>query len=151
MAHFFSSNFTLGILGGGQLGKMLLYETRKYDVKTKVLDPSKEAPSRIACDEFQQGDLLDFDTVYNFGKTVDVLTFEIEAVNIKALVKLEKEGVKVFPSSETLKKIKNKGKQKLFYREHQIPTADFDYFSNKQSLLRAVNVPKEGMMGKEFR
>jgi len=79
MAHFFSSNFTLGILGGGQLGKMLLYETRKYDVKTKVLDPSKEAPSRIACDEFQQGDLLDFDTVYNFGKTVDVLTFEIEA------------------------------------------------------------------------
>ena len=88
MTHYFSSEFTLGILGGGQLGKMLLYETRKFDIKTNVLDPSKEAPSKIACDHFEIGDLMDFDTVYNFGKKVDVLTFEIELVNIEALEKL---------------------------------------------------------------
>ncbi len=138
MEHFFSSDFTLGILGGGQLGKMLLYETRKYDIKTKVLDPSVEAPSRIATNEFQQGDLLDFNTVYNFGKEVNVLTFEIEAVNVEALEKLEREGVKVYPSSTTLKQIKNKGKQKLFYKEQAIPTAAFQHFENKNTLLDAV-------------
>lgn len=138
MAHFFSSDFTLGILGGGQLGKMLLYETRKYDVRTKVLDPSEEAPSKVACDEFVQGDLLDFDTVYNFGKNLEVLTFEIEAVNVDALAQLETEGVKVYPSSKTLRQIKNKGKQKLFYSENNIPTADFSYFKTKKDLEVAI-------------
>ena len=90
--NFFSSNFKLGILGGGQLGKMLLYETRKFDIQTYVLDPSNEAPSKIACNHFFQGDLMSFDDVYNFGKQVDVLTFEIELVNLEALEKLEKEG-----------------------------------------------------------
>ncbi len=138
MQHFFSSDFTLGILGGGQLGKMLLYETRKYDIKTYVLDPSNEAPSKIACNHFVQGDLLDFDTVYNFGKKVDLLTFEIEAVNVQALEKLEAEGKKVFPSASTLKKIQNKGKQKLFYQEKGIPTADFTYFESKEALTTAL-------------
>jgi len=142
MAHFFSSDFTLGILGGGQLGKMLLYETRKYDVKTHVLDPAIDAPSRIASNQFEQGNLLDFDTVYNFGKQVDVLTFEIEAVNVEALAKLESEGVKVYPSSETLNKIKNKGKQKLFYEANKIPTASFSYFGTKQALVEAVENKK---------
>jgi 5-(carboxyamino)imidazole ribonucleotide synthase len=94
MADYFSSEFTLGILGGGQLGKMLLYETRKYDIKTKVVDPSLDAPCRIACDVFEQGDLMDYDTVYRFGKNVDLLTFEIENVNVAALEKLEAEGKK---------------------------------------------------------
>ena len=85
MANYFSSNFTLGILGGGQLGKMMLYETRKFDITTHVLDPSLEAPCRIACNHFTQGDLMDYDTVYTFGKKVDILTFEIEGVNIEAL------------------------------------------------------------------
>ena len=80
--NYFSSNFTLGILGGGQLGKMLLQETRKWDIKTKVLDPSPDAPSKLACNLFEQGDLMDYQTVFNFGKTVDVLTIEIENVNI---------------------------------------------------------------------
>ncbi|MGB8375320.1 MAG: 5-(carboxyamino)imidazole ribonucleotide synthase, partial [Salegentibacter sp.] len=88
MVNYFSSDFKLGILGGGQLGKMLLYETRKFDIQTHVLDPSAEAPCRISCDYFEQGDLMDFDTVYNFGKQVDVLTFEIEGVNVEALKKL---------------------------------------------------------------
>ena len=87
--NYFSSNFKLGILGGGQLGKMLLYNTRKFDIQTYVLDNSNEAPCKIACDKFVKGDLLDFDTVYNFGKQVDVLTIEIENVNVDALEKLE--------------------------------------------------------------
>jgi 5-(carboxyamino)imidazole ribonucleotide synthase len=89
--NYFSSDFKLGILGGGQLGKMLLFDTRKFDIQTYVLDPSDEAPCKIACNHFYQGDLMDFDTVYNFGKKVDVLTFEIELVNLDALVKLEEE------------------------------------------------------------
>ena len=87
--NYFSSDFKLGILGGGQLGKMLLYETRKYDVHTLVLDQSNEAPCKIACNEFFQGDLMDFDTVYNFGKKADVLTIEIENVNVVLNVMLK--------------------------------------------------------------
>lgn len=97
---YFSSNFTLGILGGGQLGKMMLYETRKFDIKTKVLDPSNEAPCKIACNEFVQGELMDFDTVINFAKDVDVLTIEIENVNVDALEKLEEDGKIVYPPTK---------------------------------------------------
>jgi len=139
MQHFFSSDYTLGILGGGQLGKMLLYETRKYDIKTHVLDPNEKAPSRLACNHFEKGDLMDFDTVYNFGKQVDVLTFEIEAVNIDALAQLESEGKKVYPSSTTLNKIQNKGKQKLFYKEKDIPTANFTQFNRLSDLQKAIS------------
>lgn len=138
MQHYFSSDFKLGILGGGQLGKMLLYETRKYDISTTVLDPSPEAPCRIACNEFKQGDLMDFDTVYNFGKKVDVLTFEIEAVNVAALEKLEAEGKTVYPSAATLKQIQNKGKQKVFYKEQGIPTSAFKQFATKAALISAI-------------
>lgn len=138
MQHFFSSDYTLGILGGGQLGKMLLYETRKYDIKTHVLDSSDEAPSKIACNHFEQGSLMDFNTVYNFGKNVDVLTFEIEAVNVEALLRLEAEGKKVYPSAATLQKIQNKGKQKLFYKDKKIPTADFSYFKTLEALKEAI-------------
>ena len=139
MVHYFSSNFTLGILGGGQLGKMLLYETRKFDIKTSVLDPSKNAPCKIACDTFEVGDLMDFETVYNFGKKVDVLTFEIEHVNIDALESLEKEGVTVYPSSNTLRNINDKITQKKFYQTHQIPTYAFQIFNSKDELIVAIN------------
>ncbi len=138
MANYFSSEFTLGIFGGGQLGKMLLYETRKYDIKTKVLDPSAEAPCRIACNTFVQGELMDFDTVYSFGKDVDLLTIEIEGVNVDAIEKLESEGLKVFPSSQTLRNIQNKGRQKQFYTKHNIPTSAFQLFQNLQELKEAV-------------
>ncbi|WP_339921251.1 5-(carboxyamino)imidazole ribonucleotide synthase [uncultured Flavobacterium sp.] len=133
--NYFSSDFKLGILGGGQLGKMLLFDTRKFDIQTYVLDPSDEAPCKIACNQFFKGDLMDFDTVYNFGKKVDVLTFEIELVNLEALVKLENEGLKVYPSPKTLKLIQNKGVQKTFYSEHNIPTAAFKRFENLKSLI----------------
>lgn len=138
MANYFSSPFTLGILGGGQLGKMLLYETRKYDVRTHVLDPSAEAPCRIACDRFEQGDLMDFDTVYRFGKNVGLLTFEIEGVNVDALEKLEQEGVQVYPSSDTLRKIQDKGVQKQFYKDHKIPTSPFKRYDDKYKLNEAI-------------
>lgn len=138
MANYFSSNFTLGILGGGQLGKMMLYETRKFDIKTHVLDPSAEAPSRIACDYFEQGDLLDFNTVYTFGKKVDVLTFEIEGVNVEALEKLESEGKKVYPSAKTLRNIQDKGIQKQFYKKQSIPTAPFLVFEDKFDATEAI-------------
>ncbi len=133
--NYFSSDFKLGILGGGQLGKMLLSETRKFDIQTYVLDPSPDAPSRIACNQFFQGNLMDYDTVYNFGKKVDVLTFEIELVNLDALEKLEKEGVKVYPSPSTLRDIQNKGRQKEFYKKNNIPTSNFRLFENLKTLV----------------
>ena len=136
--NYFSSDFKLGILGGGQLGKMLLFDTRKFDIQTYVLDPSDEAPCKIACDKFFKGDLMDFETVYNFGKLVDVLTFEIELVNLEALVKLEAEGIKVYPSPKTLKLIQNKGVQKDFYTEHSIPTANYKRFADIKSLVLAI-------------
>jgi 5-(carboxyamino)imidazole ribonucleotide synthase len=137
--NYFSSDFKLGILGGGQLGKMLLTETRKFDIQTYVLDPSDEAPCKIGSNKFFQGSLMDFDTVYNFGKQVDVLTFEIEHVNVEALEKLEAEGLKVYPSPKTLKQIKNKGDQKDFYIQHGIPTADYRRYETLAGLKQAVD------------
>ena len=136
--NYFSSDFKLGILGGGQLGKMLLFDTRKFDIQTYILDPSDEAPCKIACDTFIKGDLMDFQTVYNFGKLVDVLTFEIELVNLEALIKLEEEGLKVYPSPKTLQLIQNKGVQKDFYTQHQIPTANYKRFKDIKSLILAI-------------
>ncbi|SFI73669.1 5-(carboxyamino)imidazole ribonucleotide synthase [Olleya namhaensis] len=137
--NYFSSDFKLGILGGGQLGKMLLYNTRKFDIQTYVLDPSNEAPSRMACNVFEQGDLMDFDTVYKFGKQVDVLTIEIENVNVAALEKLENEGTKVYPSSKTLRRIQNKATQKLFYQDHNLPTAPFSRFAYASEIEDAID------------
>ena len=137
--NYFSSNFKLGILGGGQLGKMMLYVTRKFDIQTKVMDDSTEAPSRLACDEFIQGDILDYDTVLEFGRSVDVLTFEIENVNVDALEKLENEGITVFPSSKTLRTIQNKATQKLFYTDNDITTAPFSRFAYASEIEDAIN------------
>jgi len=133
--NYFSSDFKLGILGGGQLGKMLLFDTRKFDIQTYILDPSDEAPCKISCNKFFQGSLMDFDTVYKFGKQVDILTFEIELVNLEALEKLENEGIKVYPSPKTLKLIQNKGIQKDFYAENNIPTSDYKRFENLKKLV----------------
>ena len=108
---------------------MLLYETRKWDIYTRVMDPSAEAPCKNACNEFVQGDLMDFDAVFDFGKNVDVLTLEIENVNVDALEKLEQEGVVVYPSHKTLGVVQNKAKQKLFYVDNDIPTSPFTRFA----------------------
>lgn len=137
MVNYFSSDFKLGILGGGQLGKMLLYETRKFDIHTVVMDSSEEAPCKISANTFIKGDLMNYEEVLNFGRKVNLLTFEIESVNIKALKQLEKEGIKVFPSSNTLEKISDKVIQKQFYLDSEIATAPFSAFSSKAELLKA--------------
>ena len=136
--NYFSSDFKLGILGGGQLGKMLLSETRKFDIQTYILDPSMDAPCQFGATYFFIGDLLDFDTVYEFGKKVDLLTIEIENINLDALDKLEAEGLKVYPSPKTLRLIQNKGIQKNFYVQNQIPTAAFKRFSNLNKLSSEI-------------
>ena len=136
--NFFSSNFKLGILGGGQLGKMLLTETRKFDVQTYVLDSSKDAPCQYGSHYFEVGNLLDFETVYQFGKKVDVLTIEIENVNLDALDKLEAEGKKIYPSPKTLRNIQSKITQKRLYIDHHIPTANAIFFKSKEELINDV-------------
>ena len=132
--NYFSSNFRLGVLGGGQLGKMLLAETQKFDIYTCILDAASDAPCAQICNEFHQGSLMDFDTVYNFGKKVDLLTIEIEHVNIEALLKLEKEGLAIYPQPGILQIIQHKGKQKDFFKENNIPTASHKRFSSLAAL-----------------
>ena len=136
--NYFSSDFKLGILGGGQLGKMLLAETRKFDIQTYVLDPSPEAPAQYGCNQFYEGSLMHFETVYKFGKMVDVLTIEIENVNLEALLKLEEEGLPIYPSPKTLHQIQNKGRQKDFYAENDIPTSNFRRFVSLKALHEAL-------------
>ncbi len=136
--NYFSSDFRLGILGGGQLGKMLLTDTRKFDIQTFVLDPSEEAPARFGCNAFYKGSLLDYDTVYQFGKMVHLLTIEIENVNLDALDKLEEEGLPIFPSPKTLRLIQNKGKQKDFYVKNDIPTSKHLRFVGLDDLREAL-------------
>ena len=136
--NYFSSDFKLGILGGGQLGKMLLTETRKFDIQTLVLEPSEEAPARYSCNGFYKGSLMDFDTVYQFGKMVDLLTIEIENVNLDALDKLEEEGLPIYPSPKTLRLIQNKGKQKDYYVSNDIPTSPHQRFVDLNDLRNAL-------------
>ncbi len=138
MENYFSSDFKLGVLGGGQLGKMLLTETRKLDIHTVVLDPNPNAPCRIGCNEFVQGDLMDYQTVFNFGMKVDLLTIEIENVNVEALAALEEAGKTVYPSSKQLSTIQNKAKQKLFYTDSGIPTAPYTRFAYTKEIETAL-------------
>ena len=135
---FFSGKKTIGILGGGQLGKMMLSVTRKWDIKTKVMDPNEDAPSRIGCNKFVKGNLMNYESVFDFGKDVDILTIEIENVNTEALDALEKKGIKVYPQSSILKIIQNKCHQKQFYQKNKIPTARFQIFGSKEKLKDAV-------------
>jgi len=135
--NYFSSDFKLGVLGGGQLGRMLLAETQKLDIHTSILESNKNAPCAEICNTFVLGDLLDFDAVYNFGKTVDLLTIEIENVNLEALDRLESEGLTIFPKPKDLRIIQSKAVQKQFYVAHQIPTAAFSHFINSKEVKDA--------------
>tara|TARA_B100001287_G_scaffold271755_1_gene272494 strand:+ start:544 stop:1698 length:1155 start_codon:yes stop_codon:yes gene_type:complete len=131
-------DFKLGILGGGQLGKMLIQAASRWDIKTYVLDPDSECSSRSICDYFEKGSFKDYQTVYNFGNKVDLITFEIEHVNTDALKQLENEGKKIFPQPNALEIIKDKGLQKEFYKNHNIPTSNFKLFSSKKELVSAI-------------
>ncbi len=129
----------IGILGGGQLGRMLLQVAANYNVETYVLESGKNPPAAPLCHYFTEGDIRDFDTVYEFGRTLDVVTIEIENVNVDALAKLEEEGVKVIPCPSVLRTIKDKGMQKEFYKSHHIPTADFVCTSDRSDVLKHIS------------
>lgn len=136
---FFSNTKKLGILGGGQLGRMLIPTLLQWDIHTKILDPDEYAPCRAYGNEFVQGDLQDFDTVYNFGKDCDVITIEIEKVNTDALLQLQAEGKIIHPNPNALSTIQDKGLQKIFYASHNFPTPDFHLFDSTEDLLRALH------------
>ena len=133
----FYGDLKLGILGGGQLGRMLIQEAINYNVTTHVLDPDKDAPCKNFCDNFVTGSLTDFQTVYAFGKGLDLITIEIEKVNVDALEKLETEGVVVYPQSRVIRLIQDKGLQKQFFKENHIPTAPFRLISKREDLSSA--------------
>lgn len=124
----------IGILGGGQLGRMLLQAAANYPVDTFVMENDAACPAAHLCHQFTKGDITNFDDVYNFGKGMDAITIEIENVNEDALEVLQKEGVKIYPSPAALKIIKNKILQKQFYKAHQIPSSEFIVTTNAAEL-----------------
>jgi 5-(carboxyamino)imidazole ribonucleotide synthase len=145
----------VGILGGGQLGRMLLQAAANYPVKTFVMENDAECPAAHLCHHFVIGDIRNFDDVYNFGRNLDAITIEIESVNEDALDKLESDGVKIYPRPSALRTIKNKILQKQFYKDSQIPTADFIVTNNKSELSNYISflpaVQKVGMGGYDGR
>jgi 5-(carboxyamino)imidazole ribonucleotide synthase len=140
----------IGILGGGQLGRMLLQTAANYPVETFILENDDQCPAAHLCHHFVKGDIRNFDDVYNFGKSLDAITIEIESVNEDALEKLEQEGVRVYPRPSALRTIKNKILQKQFYKEKEIPTSQFVVTQNlaelraNASFLPAVHKVGEG-------
>jgi 5-(carboxyamino)imidazole ribonucleotide synthase len=135
MKSCYASDFRLGILGGGQLGRMLIQEAIDLDVRTVVMDPAVNAPCAPYAHEFVHANFMHYESVLQLGRNVDVLTIEIEHVNVDALEVLQQEGVRVFPTPQALRIIQDKGLQKLFYLEHQIPTAAFHLTSSAQEVL----------------
>src|SRR5580698_2367099 len=126
----------VGILGGGQLGRMLLQAAANYPVETYVMENDPDCPAAHLCHHFTKGDIRNFEDVYNFGKGLQALTIEIESVNEEALEKLESEGVKIYPKPAALRTIKNKILQKQFYTEHSIPTAEY-FVTNDLAAVRS--------------
>ncbi|KAF0130549.1 MAG: 5-(carboxyamino)imidazole ribonucleotide synthase [Bacteroidetes bacterium] len=139
MRQTISSDFKLGILGGGQLGKMLCQAASSWDITTCVLDPDSEASASGVSTHFVQGSFRDFDTVMKFAEGLDMITIEIEGVNIEAVEKLEQSGIPVLPQPSCLRIIRDKGLQKLFYLEHDLPTAPFKLFQNASEVRDAIN------------
>lgn len=129
----------LGVLGGGQLGRMFIQSAISYDVQIYVMDVSKSAPCGHLAYEFTEGDIQSYEDVMAFGKNMDVITVEIEHVNVDALEALEKQGIKVFPQPRNLRLIQDKGLQKTFYQEHDIPTAPFQLFNNRSEIQECKN------------
>lgn len=141
---------TLGILGGGQLGRMMIQSAIDFNIQVRVLDPAKDAPCSAIAHYFEVGDIQDYDTVYNFGKQCDILTIEIEKVNTGALKKLRDEGVKVYPQPEVIELIQDKRLQKQFYLENNIPSSEFILVENKADVISNVNfLPAVNKLGRD--
>ncbi|MBB6001536.1 5-(carboxyamino)imidazole ribonucleotide synthase [Arcicella rosea] len=145
----FSKNFKLGLLGGGQLGRMLLQAAIDLDIHVKALDPDPDAPCAKIAPEFVVGSFLDYDTVYQFGQDCEVITIEIENVNLEALKKLRSEGKKVFPQPEVLEIIQDKRVQKQFYLDNNLPTSDFILTDSVEDISKNLNfLPAFNKLGK---
>ncbi|MFP4092571.1 MAG: 5-(carboxyamino)imidazole ribonucleotide synthase [Cyclobacteriaceae bacterium] len=150
MANAFYQNFRLGVLGGGQLGRMLIQSAIDFNLDVWVLDPDENAPCRHIATHFSQGKLTDFDTVYQFGRQCDILTIEIENVNTEALEKLQSEGIKVFPEPHIIRLIQDKRQQKQFYQQNDIPTADFVLTESREDVRRYFSMlPAVHKLGRE--
>lgn len=134
MTYFQPNKLKIGVLGGGQLGRMMIQSAINYNLYVCCLDPDGNAPCKGLANEFTKGSLTDYDTVYKFGKDKDIITIEIENVNIEALKALQKEGKKVFPQPEVIEIIKDKGLQKMFYQRNDIPSPDFFLVENKAQI-----------------
>jgi len=137
-----TSSLKMGVIAGGQLGKMLIQEASKWDISTYVLDPDEGCSARNVTSVYVKGDFTDFDTVYEFGKLVDILTFELENVNIEALQKLKSEGLKIVPDPDILALIQDKGLQKEFYAKHNMPTSPFICCADEEEIGEAIQSGK---------
>jgi 5-(carboxyamino)imidazole ribonucleotide synthase len=142
MKNYFSSGFKIGILGGGQLGKMLIQAASAWDIDTHVLDPTDDCPASKLATKFIKGDFKDFESVYNFGKSVDLITIEIEHVNTEALSKLQEEGKTVCPDPKILKIIQDKSKQKNFFRDNNLKSANYKIYDDSESILSDIEESK---------
>ncbi|GAO31499.1 hypothetical protein [Geofilum rubicundum] len=138
MEKLITSNLKLGIIAGGQLGKMLIQEASKWDIRTFVLDNDETCPAGSIASHYVKGSNVNYDDVYQFGKLVDVLTFEMENVNIEALKKLKAEGLKIVPDPGILELIQDKGLQKEFYRGNGIATSDFRLYDTVEDILAGI-------------
>jgi len=138
MERLVTSDLKLGIIAGGQLGKMLIQEASKWDIQTYVLDSDPDCPAGSIATKFVKGSHLDYDAVYNFGKMVDLLTFEIESIHIGALKRLQDEGLPIVPDPSVLALIQDKGLQKEFYQKHGIPTSPFGLYDSAEHILEGV-------------
>ena len=140
----------IGILGGGQLGRMIIQSAIDFNLNISILDPDPQAPCKDLTAHFESGKLTDYDTVYEFGQHCDLITIEIENVNVDALSALEKEGKRIFPQPEIIRLIQNKVDQKLFYQKHDIPTAPFEVVQNADDVVRLKkNLPFVNKLARE--
>ena len=129
----------IGLIGGGQLGKMLIESTQSWNVQWNVLDPDPNAPAKKHATTFIQGSLHDAEKIQQLANISDILTYEIENINVEYLQKLESQGYTIIPQPSVLQTIKDKGKQKEFYRTHNIPTASFVIIENSSQYESAKN------------
>jgi len=142
MSQTFQPNIRLGIIAGGQLGKMLIQEASKWDIDTYVLDADENCPAGAIATGFTRGSLHDYEDVYAFGKSVDLLTYEIEHINVSALKKLKSEGLNIFPDPEILELIQDKGLQKQFFERQQISTARFTLYESVEDIKTDIEKGK---------
>ncbi len=136
----FNPHIKVGVLGGGQLGRMMIQSAIDFNLPIKCMDPDSNAPCKTLAAEFVHGDIRDYDQVVGFGQDCDLITVEIENVSIEGLEELEKQGKKVFPQPRVLKIIKDKGLQKQFYLDHDIPTSEFVLIEKKEDLYNHTHL-----------